>query len=229
MNEVPRPHDKGGISRRGFLKTTGIGVAATSLLDDKLGATRIQEGPTTLKGDTKVAFKLNGAEKAVTCGTGVTLLELLRDQLDLTGTKMVCDRGSCGACTIQLDGKPVNSCLLLTVDVAGRDVQTIEGLAKGDVLHPLQQAFVDEDALQCGFCTPGMVMSCKALLDRNPAPTRDDVADACSIPSRSRSGCRPIRRRSRSRSPRGIRSRGSSANNARSSENRSRDWMRWRR
>jgi carbon-monoxide dehydrogenase small subunit/xanthine dehydrogenase YagT iron-sulfur-binding subunit len=81
---------------------------------------------------------------------------------------------------VHLDGKPVNSCLLLAVDAAGRDVQTIEGLAKGDVLHPVQAAFVAEDALQCGFCTPGMVMSCKALLDRNPSPTRDQVARAVS-------------------------------------------------
>jgi aerobic-type carbon monoxide dehydrogenase small subunit (CoxS/CutS family) len=178
MKEEPRPEGKGGISRRGFLKTAGIGVAATSLLDDKAADARLQDGPPVLKGETPVTFKLNGAEKAVTCGTGITLLDLLRDQLDLTGTKMVCDRGSCGACTVHLDDKPVNSCLLLAVDVAGRDVRTIEGLAKGDTLHPVQQAFVEEDALQCGFCTPGMVMSCKALLDRNPAPTRDDVAHA---------------------------------------------------
>jgi aerobic-type carbon monoxide dehydrogenase small subunit (CoxS/CutS family) len=177
MNEASRPHG-GGISRRGFLKTAGIGVAATSLLDPKLAGFGIQDGPPVLKGETEVKFKLNGAEKAVTVGTGVTALELLRDQLDLTGTKLVCDRGSCGACTIHLDGRPVNSCLLLSVDLAGKDVQTIEGLAKGDVLHPLQQAFVEEDALQCGFCTPGMVMSCKALLDRNPSPSRDDVARA---------------------------------------------------
>jgi xanthine dehydrogenase YagT iron-sulfur-binding subunit len=178
MKEAPRTPGAGGISRRGFLKTTGVGVAATSLLDPRLGEP-LQDGPPVLKGETSVTFKLNGAEKAVTCGTGITVLELLREQLDLTGTKMVCDRGSCGACTIHLDGKPVNSCLLLAVDAAGREIQTIEGLAKGDVLHPVQVAFVEEDALQCGFCTPGMVMSCKALLDRNPNPTRDDVAHAC--------------------------------------------------
>jgi aerobic-type carbon monoxide dehydrogenase small subunit (CoxS/CutS family) len=170
---------KGGISRRGFLKTAGAGVAATSLLDAGTRAP-VQDGPPVLQGQTDVTFKLNGAEKAVKVGTGVTLLELLRDQLDLTGTKMVCDRGSCGACTLHVDGKPVNSCLLLAVDAAGREITTIEGLAKGDVLHPVQQAFVEEDALQCGFCTPGMVMSCKALLDRNPAPTREDVAGAVS-------------------------------------------------
>src|SRR5262245_55287564 len=179
MNDVPRPQGKNGISRRGFLKTAGIGVAATSVLDAAVARGRVQEGPKVLSGETKVTFKLNGAEKAVTCGTGITLLDLLRNQLDLTGTKLVCDRGSCGACTVHLDGKPVNACMLLTVDVDGRNIQTIEGLAKGDELHPVQKAFVEEDALQCGFCTPGMVMSCKALLDRNPAPTRDHVAAAC--------------------------------------------------
>lgn len=179
MKESPPPRGPGGISRRGFLKSTGIGVAATSLLDPSLAGARLQDGPPVLKGEAEVKFKLNGAETAIKAGTGVTVLEILRDRLDLTGTKMVCDRGSCGACTIHLDGKPVNSCLLLAVDVAGRSVETIEGLAKGDVLHPVQQAFLEEDAMQCGFCTPGMVMSCKALLDRNSSPTRDDVAQAC--------------------------------------------------
>jgi xanthine dehydrogenase YagT iron-sulfur-binding subunit len=179
MNEASPPRGHGGISRRGCRRSTGIGVAATSLIDPSVVIGRRQDGPPVLKGETEVKFKLNGAEKAVKVGTGVTVLELLRDQLDLTGTKMVCDRGSCGACTIHLDGKPVNSCLLLSVDVAGRNVETIEGVAKGEVLHPVQQAFLEEDAMQCGFCTPGMVMSCKALLDRNPSPTRDDVAHAC--------------------------------------------------
>jgi aerobic-type carbon monoxide dehydrogenase small subunit (CoxS/CutS family) len=160
------------------LKTASIGVAATSLDGDRKARGGLQDGPPTLKGEIPVAFRLNGAETSVVCGTGVTVLELLRDRLDLTGTKMVCDRGSCGACTVQLDGRTVNSCLLLAVDVAGRDLQTIEGLAKGEALHPIQQAFVEEDALQCGFCTPGMVMSCKALLDRNPNPTRHEVAHA---------------------------------------------------
>jgi aerobic-type carbon monoxide dehydrogenase small subunit (CoxS/CutS family) len=162
------------------LKTASIGVAATSLDGEHAARAAMQEGPPVLAGEVPLKFSLNGAERSVTCGTGVTVLELLRDQLDLTGTKMVCDRGSCGACTVHVDGKPVNSCLLLAVDVAGRNVQTIEGLALGEQLHPIQQAFVEEDALQCGFCTPGMVMSCKALLDRNPSPTRDDVAHAIS-------------------------------------------------
>lgn len=177
-NDAPAPLGGSGISRRGFLKTAGIGAAATTLLD--AAGMRAQDAAApVLAGETRITFKLNGVETTATCGTGVTLLELLRDQLDLTGTKMVCDRGSCGACTVHLDGRPVNSCMLLAVDVIGREVTTIEGLAKGDVLHPLQQAFVEEDALQCGFCTPGMVMSCKALLDRNPSPTRGDVAAAC--------------------------------------------------
>jgi xanthine dehydrogenase YagT iron-sulfur-binding subunit len=116
----------------------------------------------------------------VRVGTGVTLLRLLRERLDLTGAKEVCDRGSCGACTVHLDGKAVNSCLLLAVDCEGRDVTTVEGLAKGDALHPVQQAFCEEDALQCGFCTPGMVMSCAALLKANPKPTLDETKAALS-------------------------------------------------
>jgi aerobic-type carbon monoxide dehydrogenase small subunit (CoxS/CutS family) len=129
---------------------------------------------------TEVAFELNGAATKVEVGTGVTLLALLRDRLDLTGTKEVCDRGSCGACTVHLDGKPVNSCLLLAVDCAGRKVTTIEGLGTPEKLSPVQQAFCEEDALQCGFCTPGMVMSCTALLAKNPTPTLDDTKAALS-------------------------------------------------
>ncbi len=181
MSEPQNPVDPGRVSRRGFLKIGGITVAATAVLDGAaLGRDARREDPPILKGETKVTFTLNGAETTAVVGTGVTLLELLRDQLDLTGTKMVCDRGACGACTVHLDGKTVNSCLLLAVDAAGRKVDTVEGLAKGDKLHPIQQGFVEEDGLQCGFCTPGMLMSCKSLLDRNPSPTRADCAEAIS-------------------------------------------------
>ncbi len=110
----------------------------------------------------------------------MTLLDILRDNLGLTGTKKACDLGNCGSCTVLLDGKPVVSCLLLAVDARGRDILTIEGLAKNGQLHPLQQAFVDYSALQCGFCTPGMLLSAKALLDSNPEPTEDEVKEAIS-------------------------------------------------
>jgi aerobic-type carbon monoxide dehydrogenase small subunit (CoxS/CutS family) len=105
---------------------------------------------------------------------------VLRDHLDLTGTKIGCDRGSWSACTVWLDGAPVASCMVLAIDVGSRPVTTIEGLAQGDTLHPVQEAFIAHDAMQCGYCTPGMVMSCAALLQRTPKPTAEDVQAAIS-------------------------------------------------
>jgi aerobic-type carbon monoxide dehydrogenase small subunit (CoxS/CutS family) len=125
-----------------------------------------------------VPFTLNGEAAAVTVEPRVTLLDALRDRLDLTGTKRICDHGACGGCTVFLDGKPVNSCLVLAVDAEGRHVTTIEGLAKGEQLHPVQAAFVKHDAAMCGFCTPGMVMSCAALLAAVPKPTDDQIRRA---------------------------------------------------
>ena len=107
-----------------------------------------------------------------------TLLDVLRDQLDLTGAKKGCDRGDCGACTVLLDGHPVVSCTMLAVQANGRSITTIEGLLNGSRPHPLQQAFVEHGAVQCGFCTPGMVMSAVALLDENPCPSEDEVRAA---------------------------------------------------
>jgi aerobic-type carbon monoxide dehydrogenase small subunit (CoxS/CutS family) len=104
-----------------------------------------------------------------------SLLHVLRDDLGLTGTKEGCGEGDCGACTVLLDGKAVNSCLVLAVEAEGKEITTVEGLAKGGKLHPLQQAFVDEGAVQCGFCTPGMLLSAKALLDANPKPTELEI------------------------------------------------------
>jgi len=107
-----------------------------------------------------------------------TLLEVLRDTLGLTGTKKGCDEGECGACTVLIDGEAVLSCLLLAVEAQGKRITTIEGLAKDGQLHPLQQAFIDHGAIQCGFCTPGVILSAKALLDRNPKPTEAEVRAA---------------------------------------------------
>jgi carbon-monoxide dehydrogenase small subunit len=105
----------------------------------------------------------------------MTLAEFLREELDLTGTKVGCNRGECGSCTVILDGDPVLSCAVLGVEASGKKVLTIEGLAPEGKLHPIQEAFVEQDALQCGYCTPGMIMSIKALLDRNPNPTEEDI------------------------------------------------------
>lgn len=109
-----------------------------------------------------------------------TLLDVLREQLNLTGAKEGCQDGSCGACTVLVDGKAVRSCLLLAMEVEGKDVVTIEGLADGQQLHPIQQAFIDYGAIQCGFCTPGMILTAKALLDENRNPTEDEVRKALS-------------------------------------------------
>ncbi len=122
-----------------------------------------------------IEFRVNGKKAQLSVGGNQTLLELLRDELDLTGTKRGCDSGDCGACTVLVDGQPVNACLVLAAEVAGSDITTIEGLGQDDKLHPLQQAFVDYNAVQCGFCTPGMILMASALLDENPHPTEGDI------------------------------------------------------
>ena len=118
---------------------------------------------------------VNGDAHHLLVDTGRTLLDVIREDIGLTGTKNGCGAGECGACTVLLDNEPVNSCLVLAHEAEGRDVLTIEGLAVGGVLHPIQEAFVSQGAIQCGYCTPGMVMSTKALLDRNPDPTREEI------------------------------------------------------
>jgi len=120
---------------------------------------------------------VNGDEYHLLVDTQRTLLDVIRDEIGLTGTKNGCGQGECGACTVLLDGEPVNSCLVLALEADGHEIVTIEGLADGGVLHPVQQAFVDAGAIQCGFCTPGMVLSAKALLDRNPDPSREEILD----------------------------------------------------
>ena len=125
-----------------------------------------------------VALVVNGAERSVSVAPETTLLELLRDHLQLTGAKRGCDAGDCGACTVLVDGKPVNACLMLAVQASGRSVVSVEGLATQTALHPLQQAFHESGALQCGFCGPGMILSAKALLDENPQPSTAEIREA---------------------------------------------------
>ncbi len=127
-----------------------------------------------------LTMKLNGEDVTVQVKPSALLVEVLRDQLELTGTKVACGEGECGACTVLLDGKPVNSCLVPALKAQGREVMTVEGLAPLGDLHPLQKAFVEHGAVQCGYCTPGMLMSAKALLDHNPNPTEDEVRLAIS-------------------------------------------------
>ena len=122
-----------------------------------------------------LTLKVNGAQRQLAVNPNATLVEVLRKELGLTGTKVGCGEGDCGACTVLLDGKPVNSCLVLALQTEGREVTTIEGISDGIHLHPVQQAFVDKGAVQCGFCSPGMVLSSKALLESNPHPTDTEI------------------------------------------------------
>jgi carbon-monoxide dehydrogenase small subunit len=124
-----------------------------------------------------VTFRVNGIPQEAVITANLTLADVLRNQLDLTGTKEACRCGECGSCTVLVDGKPVLSCSTLAIAVRDKEILTIEGLADGAQLHPLQQAFIDQGAIQCGFCTPGMILMAKALLDENPAPTREEVKE----------------------------------------------------
>ena len=125
-------------------------------------------------------FLVNGRHYEVAIEPHMLLIEVLRDELDLTGTKQSCGIGNCGACTVLIDGKPVLSCLTLALTVVGKHITTIEGLAQGTALHPIQKAFIEHGAIQCGFCTPGMILSAKALLDGNPNPDEEEVKQALS-------------------------------------------------
>ncbi len=127
-----------------------------------------------------IKLTINGESVEAAVEPNQTLLQFLREDLGLTGTKHGCGLGDCGACTVIMDGKAVNSCLVLAVQASGKEVLTIEGMASGAELHPIQQAFVDKGAIQCGYCTPGMILSAKAFLDENPRPSENDIRTAIS-------------------------------------------------
>jgi len=127
-----------------------------------------------------IELKINGESYEVSLKPNETLLDVIRDRIGLTGTKKGCDTGQCGACTVLLEGKPVPSCLVLAVDAQGKDIMTIEGVAIDGKLHPIQDAFVKEGAVQCGYCTPAMILTAKALLDVNPNPTEQEIKEAIS-------------------------------------------------
>lgn len=143
---------------------------------------RVSAGSVPIRGPGReaITLKVNGRTFSLTVEPRRTLLDALRNDLGLTGAKKGCDEGTCGACTVLLDGKPVYSCLLLAVECQEPEIETIEGLAQDGKLHPVQEAFVEHDALQCGFCTPGQILSVKALLDETPNPTEEDVKRAVS-------------------------------------------------
>jgi xanthine dehydrogenase YagT iron-sulfur-binding subunit len=174
-----------GFSRRDFIKSTGLASVAVSaasvlLVDGAAKAAgRAQGGGEWLGPEpVDVTLRINGKERTLKLEPRVTLLDALRNRLDMTGAKKVCDRATCGACTVIIDGKAHYSCTTLAIDAQGHDILTIEGIAPDDKLHPVSQAFVDNDAQQCGFCTPGFVMASKAYLDSEPNPTYEGIQKA---------------------------------------------------
>jgi xanthine dehydrogenase YagT iron-sulfur-binding subunit len=172
-------------SRRRFLKGVGIAGAGAALADTLLIEVEAKEEQVgtgkPLAGNLDLALNINGKRRTAKVEPRTTLLNTLRNNLDppLTGPKLVCDVGTCGACTVLLDGKPVYSCLVLAIDAAGKEITTVEGLGSPEAMNPIQSAFVDKDALMCGFCTPGFVTTLSAYLKKNPNPTGQEVRDAC--------------------------------------------------
>jgi aerobic-type carbon monoxide dehydrogenase small subunit (CoxS/CutS family) len=177
---TPPPFDDDALdpklTRRNFLKTAGAGAVATSVVGMAVGG---PAGGAAVYGPGAVAMTLevNGAARKISVEPRATLLDALRDELGLTGAKPACDRGACGACTVLVDGEPVVSCMMLAADAEGRKITTVEGLGTPEAMSPLQAAFVECDALQCGFCTPGFVVAGTALLNRNPDPSLAEIKE----------------------------------------------------
>ena len=173
-------HSSSGVSRRDFLKISGLSAAVPIVVRPKM----LQAGGSEVRvygpGKVPMTFNVNGKKYQAELEPRVTLLDALRDNFDLTGAKRVCDRGECGACTVLIDNKTVYACSVLAIEAQGKRISTIESLMQGDQLAPLQQAFVDNDAQQCGFCTPGFVLACKALLDKHPHPTDEQIRQGLS-------------------------------------------------
>jgi xanthine dehydrogenase YagT iron-sulfur-binding subunit len=164
-----------GVSRRGFIRGIGLsgGAAGAGILETEAAAQPAAKvlGP----GAVPITLKVNGKEHTLNLEPRVTLLDALRDHLNYTGAKKVCDRASCGACTVIVGGKAVYACNTLAIEAQGKEIQTVESLSAGGKYHPLITAFVQNDAQQCGFCTPGFVMASKAFLEQNPNPTYEQV------------------------------------------------------
>lgn len=178
-NVTPDEKPRKGLSRRGFLRGAGLTTVGTMALQTGvLGqnlANEINDGHTIGPDAELIQIKVNGKMRSLAVEPRTTLANALRVQLQLTGTKVVCDRGACSACTVWLDGKPVNSCLTLAVEAVGQEITTIEGIGSPENLNPVQQAFIDHDASQCGFCTPGMIMTATHFLQHHPKPNLEEV------------------------------------------------------
>ncbi|GBC78331.1 Putative xanthine dehydrogenase YagT iron-sulfur-binding subunit [bacterium HR08] len=166
---------RGNLSRREFLKVSGITLTVPLIAGPRMLRVAGAEVKVFGPGKVPMTFTINGKSYQAELEPRVTLLDALRNEFDLTGAKRVCDRGTCGACTVLLEGKPVYACSVLAIEAQGKAITTVEGLMQEGRLHPIQQAFIENDALQCGFCTPGFIVACKALLDRTPNPTPEDL------------------------------------------------------
>ncbi len=173
-----RGRDEKGVSRRGFLATMGAAPMAAGILEQSKPAATPQ--PSRPPEPVKTVLKVNGRTVKVQVEPRETLLSVLRERLGLTGTKPGCESGECGACTVLVDGIPKYSCLMLALEAEGREITTIEGLMKGEALGVVQKAFVEEDGMQCGYCTPGQVMAAEGLLRATPDPSLDEIRMAMS-------------------------------------------------
>ena len=171
------PKDDSSVSRRDFFKSAGVGGLATGLLGQ--AELRARQGVREIgPGAVPIQLMINGRRHELTVEPRVTLLDAVRTRLDITGVKRVCDRGTCGACTMMLDGRTVYACSILAIEAQGRNIRTIEGLGTERALHPVEESFCEHDALMWGFCTPGFVMATTALLEQTPNPTPDEARRA---------------------------------------------------
>lgn len=164
-----------GVSRRDFLKISSIAATVPIVVSPKTVLAAGEEVQVYGPGKVPITLLVNGEKLSVELEPRVTLLDALRNNFSITGAKRVCDRAECGACTVLMDGKTVYACSVLAIDAQGKKIETVESLSRGDQVHPIQQAFVDHDAQQCGFCTPGFVVATKALLDKYPNPTPEQA------------------------------------------------------
>ncbi|MHB8579788.1 MAG: (2Fe-2S)-binding protein [Ignavibacteriaceae bacterium] len=170
-------------SRRSFVKGIGtsvIGSYAAAPVLSKFSKKVLEEVETDGKNKEPLTLRVNGKKVSVSVEPETTLVELLRNKLKLTGTKVICNQGECGGCTVLMNGKAVSSCHLLALDAAGSEIITIEGLMSGEKLHPIQEAFTEHDGMQCGFCTPGQVMAAQAILIKNPKPSKEEILEGMS-------------------------------------------------
>ncbi len=174
-DDARQPEPAPGVTRRDFMKISGIGVAVPLLVGPTMVEAAGEEVAVHGPGRVPVQLTVNGQQLKAQLEPRVTLLDALRDNFNLTGAKRVCDRGVCGACTVLMDGKPVYACGVLAIDAQGAKITTIEGLIEGDALTPVMKAFVDHDASQCGFCTPGFIVATTHFLEQHPSPTADDI------------------------------------------------------